>query len=1387
MSVTIFRRPARGRGPELNVAPLDIPAVPATARGAGGISTVVRAVLPLGAAIGAGAMLFSGNNPIRMLAGVAIIASMVLAAIASVIFARTGSRREAREARLGYVDYIGRLRVGIDQDILDYRAAMAWRHPAPEALPQIAVNRLRLFERRRGDIDFLVVRIGEGIGPIARSVTLPGASGSAAPPDPVAAAHADRLLQRAESVIGVPVAVRLRGTVSVLGEGHETGRTITALVLGAAALHAPADLQIMLCTTPDDIGTPPDPVTGAGRFDWMKWLPHTADPGRFDGPFPARRITTDPDEMRTRLVELISARITALSDRGHRSRSESAWDGPTLVVIMTEAARIGSGLGAGTDPADLLPPGVSPEQLGICFVTETLRRVDEPGHVDTRVRVSPTGEVDVTDLTGVLTRLLGGDDSDADGEPDTTDGATAVRSSRSGYDGDDGRISAASINGIDLDSGPGWVKRLILGTDRGTVDAWTLELATVCARRLAPLRLVADPIPSSALEATFDLPSLHDIGDPADLDPAALWSTPRPLGDHLNVPIGADAAGAPVRLDIKESGQNGMGPHGLCVGATGSGKSELLRTLLTSMAIAHPPDLLSFVLVDYKGGAAFAGFERLPHTSASVDNLADDLGLVDRLHDALLGELQRRQRVLADAGNLPNVTEYQRLRRIRLADPTAEPLPPLPALFVVIDEFGEILSAKPDFIDLFVQIGRIGRSIGVHLLLSTQRLEEGRLRGLESHLSYRIGLRTFTAQESRTALGVSDAHTLPAVPGSAILKVDPDVFTRFKAAFVSGPYRPSVERVQSEAAPEVSRFEFSPVAENPGRHSAAPTIAPTDTTTLDVILDALDAPALQSRRIWLPPLPAALPLDQVGAGSTHSVDGLAVAIGLADEPKRQRQSPLTVDFRGTSGNVYISGAPQTGKTTTLRTIVSAGAISHPPATLGFHVIDANGTALADLERLPNTGSVATRYDGDLARRIVADLHGSLDSREQFFASRRIQGIADLRARIANGEQFPEIVTADVVLAIDGWASFKENHEDLVDVVQDIGNRGLALGIHVVIVGGRWADLRMSMQAVIGTKIEHRLNDPLDSTIGRAQNALIRADQPGRVITTEPLGAQAQIALPRLSSDSGFDEVVEVARHRAAGQAMSPVPTLPDALAYRGFRSGFPEREPLLVGINETDLAPLVLDPTTTDQHLLVIGESRSGKTNLLRVIVEELVSTHTDEQLVIGLFDPRRTLQGFVPDDYLGGYAGSPPAAGALAAGIAEELQRRLPPEDLQQQAAPFTGPHIYLIVDDYDLLASGTSNNPLAPLIPYLPYAADIGLHLVVARRSAGISRALYDSVVGGIREHNATMVLFSGDRQEGSLAPGVHLTHQPVGRVRIIRPHSAPVHAQTLLLESD
>ncbi|MGV0360259.1 FtsK/SpoIIIE domain-containing protein [Corynebacterium mastitidis] len=221
-------------------------------------------------------------------------------------------------------------------------------------------------------------------------------------------------------------------------------------------------------------------------------------------------------------------------------------------------------------------------------------------------------------------------------------------------------------------------------------------------------------------------------------------------------------------LDLKESAHGGMGPHGLCIGATGSGKSELLRTLVVGLTATHSPEELTLILVDFKGGATFLGLDRLPHTSAVITNLEQESVLVERMHDAIAGEMNRRQEVLRAAGNFANVHDYEAARRAGRDD-----LDPMPALLIVVDEFSELLGQHPDFADLFVAVGRLGRSLHVHLLLASQRLEEGRLRGLDSHLSYRIGLRTFSAAESRQVLGVPDAHDLPAVPGMGFIKVGP--------------------------------------------------------------------------------------------------------------------------------------------------------------------------------------------------------------------------------------------------------------------------------------------------------------------------------------------------------------------------------------------------------------------------------------------------------------------------------------------------------------------------------------------------------------------------------------------------------------------------------------
>ncbi|MFC7723033.1 type VII secretion protein EccCa [Nonomuraea recticatena] len=335
-------------------------------------------------------------------------------------------------------------------------------------------------------------------------------------------------------------------------------------------------------------------------------------------------------------------------------------------------------------------------------------------------------------------------------------------------------------------------------TKLGRPDQMGLPAFAALARQLAPLRPSTRQGTEEERDALAQDTSLTDLlrlGDVRRITPAVTWQ-PRPIRNRLRVPIGLGADGRPVELDIKEAAQGGMGPHGLVIGATGSGKSELLRTLVLALAITHSPETLNFVLVDFKGGATFLGLDALPHVSAVITNLQDELPLVDRMYDALHGELVRRQELLRAAGNYASLRDYEQARE------QGSPLRPLPTLFLVLDEFSELLSAKPEFIELFVMIGRLGRSLGVHLLLASQRLEAGRLRGLDTHLSYRISLRTFSAAESRAVLGVVDAYTLPPEPGNAYLMFETTGMTRFKAAYVSGTYQPAPRKGRTSAVRE---------------------------------------------------------------------------------------------------------------------------------------------------------------------------------------------------------------------------------------------------------------------------------------------------------------------------------------------------------------------------------------------------------------------------------------------------------------------------------------------------------------------------------------------------------------------------------------------------------
>ncbi|MGH3996146.1 MAG: type VII secretion protein EccCb, partial [Pseudonocardiaceae bacterium] len=559
-------------------------------------------------------------------------------------------------------------------------------------------------------------------------------------------------------------------------------------------------------------------------------------------------------------------------------------------------------------------------------------------------------------------------------------------------------------------------------------------------------------------------------------------------------PIGVGEFGQPVELDIKEAAQGGMGPHGLCVGATGSGKSEFLRTLVLGLMATHSSSVLNLVLVDFKGGATFLGMEHAPHVAAVITNLADDLTEVTRMQDALAGEMNRRQELLRTAGNFANVKDYERAR-----DNGAD-LDPLPALFIVIDEFSELLAQKPEFIDLFVAIGRLGRSLQMHLLLASQRLEEGKLRGLESHLSYRIGLKTFSAAESRAVLGAPDAYELPPIPGSGYLKFDTTSMERFKAAYVSGPYRagggvavPSTVAGNSDRRPrlfvpdyvEIPELPAIPALpaepERPGRHEVVEAAqAPvTEPSVLDIVVARLRGQGPPAHEVWLPPLDAPPSLDQLLPPLSATEDRgltpagffgngrLAVPVGIVDKPYEQRRDLLWADLSGAAGHAVVTGGPQSGKSTLLRSMLMSLALTHTAQEVQFFCIDFGGGTLASLDGLPHSGGVAGRLEPDTVRRILAEVTGLLAAREKRFRALGVVSMADFRARKQRGE-LREDPFGDVFLVIDGWHSFRQEFDvtDLEMRVVNLATLGLSYGVHVMIGATRWAEIRPALKDLL---------------------------------------------------------------------------------------------------------------------------------------------------------------------------------------------------------------------------------------------------------------------------------------------------------------------------------
>lgn len=1316
MTLRIVHRPARSTRPPEPARPRTVEAPPNLPEGKTG--NAATALLPMAGVMGSVVMMTVIRNSRFAVVGAIVLVFALLGAVALFLSQRGKAQRTRRTQRERYLEYLEELREELGAAERRLRDAERELNPAPEALYDLVRDPARLWERRRRDADFLRVRVGLGDVPVQEpAIQQSGAGGVLTPPDPFMLNEARALQRRFATAADVPLTVPLdrAGNVSVVGAREDVLRVARALLVQTAVTHAPDDVALALAV----------PGERLAEWEWAKWLPHVLDPQAHDGPVAARRIAPDLRQLAGLLRHELGRQSAYAAEvrRGLADRNALRLAGRLLVVVDAHG-----------EPAAELPrpdSAVGLPDMGVTVLHLLQEQVHEPDEVSVRITVHGDRVV-VEDLR------------------------------RTAAEGTTAPVTAAE----------------------GTVDPVTAAGAEGLARLLAPLRLS----PESAAEGSpvtgpVDFPALLGIADPADPDLSTLWK-PRGERDFLRVPIGVTDRHEPVLLDLKESSQLGMGPHGLCVGATGSGKSELLRTLVLALAATHSPEQLALVLVDYKGGATFAPFAGLPHTAGMITNLENQAGLVERVHTSLAGEVTRRQQVLKDAGNVADIGHYAELRATRRPD-----LEPLPHLFVVIDEFGELLTAKPDFIDLFLSIGRIGRSIGVHLLLSSQRIEGGRLKGLDTYLSYRLGLRTFSADESRTVLDTTDAFHLPPLPGFGYLKVDTSTYERFKAGYVSGAHRgPAVreQRGEEPLALPYPAYNTAERTEEPAEEPAA-TRRETGPTVLSLMVGRLAGAAPAVRRVWLPPLPDAVTLDAAagparvsehGLHLARATGGMRVPLGVLDDPARQWQGQWVLDLTTAGGHVAVIGGPQSGKTTLLRTLVLSLAVTHTPRDVAVYGLDLVGGGLSATAALPHVGGIAGRADRERAARTVAEVRAMLDERETVFREHGIDSVDQLRRLRAQG-RLPQLGSTDVVLVIDGFGALRDDFADLDEPVADLLKRGGGYGIHVVAGMLRWNDVRIATQSLFGTRVELRLNDPADSSVDRRLSETLSPDVPGRVLTDGKLFAQA--ALPRIdgsptTGDLGpaLDEAARTVRATWHGEPVAPVRVLPARLPAARLPSPAAEPRRIPLGLDQDALAPVLLDLFGGDQHLLVLGDNECGKTNLLKLIVAGLVERYSDDELVFGVFDPRRGLRGVVPEPYRGGYSHNATLAAALSEGIAAELQKRMPetadPDAPETGEPAFRGPRIVILVDDYDILTTA-GQQPLAPFLPYVSSAQDIGLHFVLARRAAGASRALYEPLLTTLRETGTTALVMTGDRTEGQLFPGLYASAQPPGRGILVR----------------
>ncbi|WP_193606205.1 type VII secretion protein EccCa [Mycobacteroides abscessus] len=1087
------------------------------------------------------------------------------------------------------------------------------------------------------------------------------------------------------------------------------------------------------------------------QWDWIKWLPHNQNPHRRDAMGTERMVYTPADGP--------AALEKILAGRGDFSADEAfTGNKPWLIVVADRIERGIAGCGEGMEAVTVLRRGGEDE--------------DGLEVMGARVEIAPDGRARKRKMTA--------DDPLAN-----------------------------------------WLS---------AVDSVGIAQARQIARRMARWRAVTDKQAvsgrtSDSSKTVQSWASLHGVVDLGVMG-NSLWRH-HPEGDRgrMRTAIGWDKTGAPVEVDIKEEAEQGMGSHGLILGYTGSGKSTFLVNLLLGLVALHTPEELNLILIDYKGESTFDGFEKLKHTVEIISNLSSQ-DMIDRLSAVLRGEVERRQRLRSEMGMATTGKKFRDARTYLKARERGANIPPFPTLLVVTDEFTALLKDHPEFRDDYEHLARQGRADRICLMLATQSLTGVSVGQLLSNCGWKIAMKTASGQESQAVIEDKAAYYLTE-PGEGYLKVGGAEPRYFRAANPTELYFPPDEQTVGRGERSavggitgVAPFTVTAVP-IPGQDDTDDEVeaAPVQRTAeeLDnapevgsVILNQLAGHGTDCLKLWLPPLLKPRPVGRLVADSgLHAGDRavLTLPIGLLDVPYKHAQQVFTVDLA--ENNLAMLGRTRSGKSVAMQTLAIAAAKLNSPRRLQIYGLDfSSDSKLLALEGLPHVGGVALRRDNDAVSRVLAEVTEVIEKRSELFRTLRVTGMASYRDKVAQGTA-PDDGFGDVLLLVDGFDAFKEDHDDLVPVLAEITNSGLAVGVHVVVAVQVFSTLGRSLNQSFSARIDFKLNSPELSGVNDKKLAeSIPADVPGRALDLAS-HLHLMIGAPRLDEieavdDAGLAAAIADISATWQGEGARQVRVLPERVEasqlhvpadWTGSKWTVP------IGLYEKDLSPVLFD-FMSGRHLNIFGGPKCGKTHLIASMMTSLTSRFTPDEVRFFVVDLKGSeLLDAIDEDYLvrwdaieevpnpqykagdfkappkikktvprSSLVTSPTDLAPVMMGVAGSMEnRRLKgTETIQERRARswWSGPEIFLFVDDYSAVANAAPSG-FAPLAEHWGNAPMMGIHSVVACPMVTANRMLGsgNSLPKLNNEAGGSNLIMDGLRSEGPVLT-VRLDRKPKGR---------------------